>query len=548
MTGRQSTVHSPQSARLLSTVDCRLSTRFSERRLLALLRVLGLALSAAYLGMLLYHVGALVRFPYDLNYGEGYVLNDALRLVHGQPIYTDIRQFPMVRSPYPPGFLVLDGLLTLVLGTGFAAGRLLSVAAALASGGLIYLGARRLAGQRVVALVCAGLYLGSPFLYQWAGFSRVDLLANALALAAVVLLLHRVTWRHVYAAAVLCVLALCTKQTAVAAPLAIVLALLLKQRRQALAFALAVAVPTAALTLALNALTDGQYGLHVWLGNAANPFNLARLVVMQVEFLVGHSLLVAAALWLALGVARGQPLADCELRIANCELPSADAVHNSQSAIRNPQSASGAGPSLAALYAVVAFATTLSVGNEGSSINYFLEFLAAAALAAAAAWAALQARLPTLSAAQGVPLALAVLQLGLYAHAPNAFGVWPSFFPPHGFTPTMRDEAVGARLDELVRAAPGPALLEPAGLAVRNGKEVLVQPIDLRAEQHRGRWQPDELNRAIAERRFALIVLSFRLLPHEVLAEVERHYRLVERLEGDNRLEYRVYRPAGEKE
>ena len=60
------------------------------------------ALVAVHVGVLLYHLGVEVAFSYDLNYGEGYVLNDAVRLAHGESLYVDLQQFPMVRSPYPP--------------------------------------------------------------------------------------------------------------------------------------------------------------------------------------------------------------------------------------------------------------------------------------------------------------------------------------------------------------------------------------------------------------------------------------------------------------
>jgi hypothetical protein len=60
------------------------------------------ALIAVHVGVLAYHLALTLAFPYDLNYGEGYVLNDAVRLAHAQPLYVDLQQFPMVRSPYPP--------------------------------------------------------------------------------------------------------------------------------------------------------------------------------------------------------------------------------------------------------------------------------------------------------------------------------------------------------------------------------------------------------------------------------------------------------------
>src|SRR5262245_45995536 len=69
-------------------------------------------LGGFYVVVLVYHALSIAFFPYDINYGEGYLVNDAIRLVHGQLPWGDVQRFPMVRSPYPPVFLAVDGALT----------------------------------------------------------------------------------------------------------------------------------------------------------------------------------------------------------------------------------------------------------------------------------------------------------------------------------------------------------------------------------------------------------------------------------------------------
>src|ERR1700694_918672 len=59
-------------------------------------------LVALQVGVLAYHLALTLAFPYDLNYGEGYVLFDAVRFSRGEPVYVDLQLVPMVRSPYPP--------------------------------------------------------------------------------------------------------------------------------------------------------------------------------------------------------------------------------------------------------------------------------------------------------------------------------------------------------------------------------------------------------------------------------------------------------------
>src|SRR4029450_10407410 len=178
--------------------------------------------------------------------GEGYVLHDALRLVRGQPIWTDITQFPMVRSPYPPVYLLVTGLLA-APSPSFLPLRLVSLLATLAIGGMLFWHARRVSFGWPPAVLAAGIWFGSTFVYQWGPLARVDMLGLALSLAAVLVaerapirglalrlprgarrgnLLSRVPLGGALAiCAVLCSLALLTKQTYLAAPLAITLCL-----------------------------------------------------------------------------------------------------------------------------------------------------------------------------------------------------------------------------------------------------------------------------------------------------------------------------------
>jgi len=78
-------------------------------------------------GVLAYHLALTLAFPYDLNYGEGYVLFDAVRFSRGEPVYVDLQQFPMVRSPYPPVFPLVWSALIPVTGPAVWPGRALSV-------------------------------------------------------------------------------------------------------------------------------------------------------------------------------------------------------------------------------------------------------------------------------------------------------------------------------------------------------------------------------------------------------------------------------------
>ncbi|MDQ6672051.1 MAG: hypothetical protein M3069_15135, partial [Chloroflexota bacterium] len=107
------------------------------------LRVVLAGLVAAHVGVLAYHLALTVTFPYDLNYGEGYVLFDAVRFSRGEPVYVDLQQFPMVRSPYPPLFPLVWSAVIPVTGPVFWPGRALSVASLGGLGAIVAINALR---------------------------------------------------------------------------------------------------------------------------------------------------------------------------------------------------------------------------------------------------------------------------------------------------------------------------------------------------------------------------------------------------------------------
>ena len=463
----------------------------------ALLVALG-ALATLHLVVLIYHLSLTVAFPYDLNYGEGYVLNDAVRLSHGEPLYVDLQQFPMVRSPYPPVFPLVWSAIVPLAGPVFWPGRLISVLSLAGLAGLVAWNAFRVRQGVWPSVAAVGLVVASPFVYQWAGYARVDMLALLFAVGGVVAAQWLGGWRGVLMSAVLCTLALLTKQTTLTAAVAVAIALGLRSWRMGATFALLVATPTAIGILSLNAATQGEFARHVLLGNASNPVSSIRAAVYVGELVVLHLVaFVAAAWWLRRALGRPSPVA---------------------------------------VYLPVAFLAAWSAGNGGSSVNYLIEPVLAVALALPFAWRALPR-----SAQLAGPM-LAVAQLALLLHWPNSFGTRYLGEGSLGATPTAGDAAVGAQLDALVQAEPGQVIAEPAGFAVRNSRPVFIQPIDLRAEQLQGRWQSEPLTSALADGDFAEVITAYDLLPRDAERTIRQYFTVSETLASPDGLEFRVYR------
>lgn len=496
------------------------------------------ALATLYVLEILCHGVLSALYPYDLNYGEGYILNDALRLWRGEPIWTDITQFPMVRSAYPPLYLLATGLMS-TASPSFLLPRLISLVSTLAVGGLLVWHARRTTFGWMPAIVAGGLWVGSTFVYQWAPLARVDMLGLALSLAAV-LVVERgpfgavssrlssgpIVSRHLSdvalgatlaTAALLCSLALLTKQTFLAAPLAITLYLAVSRDRRTLWFAGAVLAIVGGVTLGLNAATAGQYAQHVLFGNSANPYRFDRTLEMVAIFLSINPVAAVAAVWLVGRVSWISPAGTDPPIVPHWAWLKATPI---------------------GLYILLALATLLTAGNVSSDVNYFLEPTVGLALAVPFAWhAAVTWWRATLV------YGLAVIQMVLLFHIPNGFMTHYPPGPAKGSTPVGEDMRVGERVEEIARAAGPNALVELAGFAVRAGAPVWIQPIDLRAEQRRGRWTPELLNASIADHRWSVVVLSYKFLPAESMAALEREYVQTDGLSSPNGMSYFVYRP-----
>jgi hypothetical protein len=460
-----------------------------------------LALAALHVGVLVYHAVLTIAFPYDLDYGEGYVLNDALRVARDEQIYVDLQQFPMVRSPYPPLFPLLWSRLLPLTGPTFLAGRLLSCLGLLGICGLVAWNAARVKADGWPILVAPLAVAASPFVYQWAGYARVDLLALFLAAAGVLTAQWVRGWRGILLSAGLCTLALWTKQTTATAAVAVAVALALRSWPHGLGFGAAIGGSSLAALVALHVATGGEFTSHVLLGNVSNPFSPVRALAYVLVFALLHLPLLAAAAWWV-------------------------------------RQAAGGLPSPVAVYVPVAVLGAISAGNSGSSVNYLLEPILACSLVLPFAWRALPASAHVLG-----PL-LACVQLGMLLHWPNGFGTDYLGVAPHGRTPTAEDYAVGAAIDAAVRAEPGAVIAEPAGFSVRNGRAVYIQPIDLRAEQLKGRWRSAPLVEALAGGQFPLVVTAYNLLPADAEQALVRDFVSLDSLVSDDGLTFRLYRHA----
>lgn len=403
-----------------------------------------------------------IGFPFSVDYGEGPLLAQTLRLAALQPIYrASLAAPPYTVANYPPLYMLALAPLAHIFGPAFWYGRLLSWLSVVAAALLIGLILHALTGDRLAALLGGLALLAMPYSSFWAPLYRVDALALALSLGGLYLTLRWSGRRWgLWGAALLLIAAVYTRQSyGLAAPLAACAWLLARRsRRRAFALAGMIAGGGLAIFALLNWLTGGGLWLNIVVANV-NQFQPDRMREYLGELWMLMPYVVLAALAFVL---------------AGWRWP---------------------GWALIAPYALGATLTALAIGKVGSNVNYLLELSAALCLALGA----LIARLGPHPLARQVLLAALAVQFVLLV-------------PGSGYQQRVAGRMAGrddlAALQRVVRQADGPVLAdEEMGMLVRAGRPILLQPFEMSQLARAGVWDERPFLDAIDRRQFAAILV-----------------------------------------
>lgn len=186
------------------------------------LQILLAAAALAFIALFLLVAVKRAGYPYELEWMEGGVIDHIARILNGDQLYVE-PGVEFVTYTYTPLFFYAGALAAKVLGTGFLAGRLVSLAASLGCLALIFLFVRRETGSPFFGLMAAGLFAAAYSVTGfWYDLARPDMLFLLLILASAYLLrVHDTTWLLALSG-LLAFLAFMSKQTTlfVAIPLA----------------------------------------------------------------------------------------------------------------------------------------------------------------------------------------------------------------------------------------------------------------------------------------------------------------------------------------
>jgi len=467
------------------------------------LRTIALALATAAVALLAYTVGRRVAFPYDLEWMEGGMLTHSLRLLEGKPIYAppSVDFVPYLYTPFYPA---LVAALAKVVGLGYLLGRAVSVVSFVAALVLGYVFARREGGSRATAFIAMALP-AAAFVPTgaWVDLARPDSLF--LGLTATGLLLgwwKRRSHAGVAVAAALLVAAFFTKQTASPFMIALGLALLIASPRRALTYGATLALLGLPLLWICDRASDGWFWTYI--------SKLHR----QHDFYWGRALL-------------GSPV-----RLLLLIGPAALLVPWALARRRSP------GLVYATLIALAgAAAACVGFGTQWAFTNAFLPGIYFPSIAIGIAAGRLATadpgpRRPGELARDGAPpkkrpaavylILIATLFMapgGLLPRAarflPHDWAIWrdaPTGYDPRPFIPTAEDRRRGDALLAKLRATPGEVLIPfHPFYGFLAGKRTWLHRMGVLDVTRAGMGPPKGLVEAIAERRFAMVMMDYKI-------------------------------------
>ena len=436
-----------------------------------------------------------IRYPFELDYGEGIVWQQALRIASGHA-YGSIANYPAIVFHYPPVFHLLSTAAAATLGLDqLAAGRTISIVSTLLIGCLVGLLTFRASSEETgtaAASICA--VIGGLIVFTfwpvtgWAPLMRVDMAATAFSLAGVLLGIEALRRPIlVHGAALFFVAAVFTKQTMIAAPAATFLTLFLVDPKSARAGFATMVLGGLAVLSVLTWSTDGGFIRHVFLYNI-NRFEAWRLQWVAKAALV-HSFYFAVAaigMWWRLGdrlpAYRGASLAGIRRKLR-------------------------AEPADAALFLILAYFTLatamlITIAKLGSNINYLIEWMCVLAILVGLAMREAAVAITRFSAAERPQSPPFLLSAILPAAVAMQALMLPSIPDPAQQIPIAEIQ----RLVTLVREARRPVISDDMVILLRAGKEVEWEPAIFAELASKGMWDERPFVGLIRRRHFAFFV------------------------------------------
>ncbi|MGE0268497.1 MAG: ArnT family glycosyltransferase [Candidatus Omnitrophota bacterium] len=415
----------------------------------------------------------LIVYPYDLDVGEGLIINRAWLLSKGENIYSPIDREPYFVMNYTPFFeFILAGLIK-VFGPKIMLGRMLSVGAAVLSGYFIYKIVNNVTRQQVSALIAGLIFFTSSWLICWSVLCRIDVFALMFVLAGISLVTNQDQPKDFVAIflSVLCFsAALYSRQSMIAAPVACAAWYgwnIIKgqdRKRNVEYFKLFLLLffgITAGVLFALNCVTHGEFIRHT-VFYTMSSFELSDFFKWFKEFWNTH--------WVLTGISALSVVIAFKKREMSV-------------------------PEFFWLFSLL---VTITAGKLGASINYFLEFWAANCVLTGL----------LLSRFERGALKWEAHLLGLFFFMLLIIQLLILHKRIDFTLPSAEYRQASNDMTELIRDSSGEVLSEYMGYALQNGKESVYQSFSMAQLALDGKWDEGRIINDLKNHRFGIIIMT----------------------------------------
>jgi hypothetical protein len=222
------------------------------------------SIAVAYLVIYVWMAFQRLRYPFELEWIEGGMVDQVQRLVHGLPMYgpPSINYVPFL---YPPVYFYLSAAASFLLGDGLLPLRLVSFAASLVTFSLIFVIVRHETRNWQIALISTGLFAAAfRVTGAWLDIARVDSLFLALWMLIIYVVKGKKSIGRAVLAGGLAALAYLTKQTALITCLPILAYLFWCNWKYALSFLISATLIIGITTLVFDHASAGWYSYYVF--------------------------------------------------------------------------------------------------------------------------------------------------------------------------------------------------------------------------------------------------------------------------------------------
>lgn len=219
-----------------------------------------------------------IRYPFELEWLEGSIVDHVARVMSGQKIYVR-PSLEFVPYLYTPLYYYVSAALATITGAGFFPLRMVSFFASLGSFVLIFLFVKRETKETLSAILAAGMFAATFEIGgAWLDLARVDSLFVLFLLAGFYVIKPAESVGAYALAGLLFSLSFLTKQTALAASAPVILYCFLRNPRRGV-FGIATFIAIVGLsTLIMDRFSEGWYTYYVFRMPAGHSLEKAMLL------------------------------------------------------------------------------------------------------------------------------------------------------------------------------------------------------------------------------------------------------------------------------